>query len=176
MASPYHHSLSSVKKWGGDVDDYLATHEWLDGSKELHGDFRHRMLRHHSQGIYEAARVFGDRLTLSSGRVIPTRWVGEQHVVEDCGFIPSLSDWCKQIQPAAWMNRPSQLSQSTTSPHTPAAERDGDAVADRRWCAVINQALQDRDRTLPIVEIDQEIWDSYIGAMLNGIEDQLRAS
>jgi hypothetical protein len=33
--------------------------------------------------------VFGPTLTLSSGKVIPTRWVGEQHVKEDLGFIPS---------------------------------------------------------------------------------------
>jgi hypothetical protein len=29
MAHPYHHSLSSVKKWGGTVDDYLRIHSWL---------------------------------------------------------------------------------------------------------------------------------------------------
>ena len=30
MAHPYHHALSSVKKWGGTVDDYLAVHSWFD--------------------------------------------------------------------------------------------------------------------------------------------------
>jgi hypothetical protein len=30
MAHPYHHSLSSVKKWGGAVDDYLPIHNWFD--------------------------------------------------------------------------------------------------------------------------------------------------
>jgi hypothetical protein len=30
MAHPYHHALSSVKKWGGSVEDYLALHEFLD--------------------------------------------------------------------------------------------------------------------------------------------------
>ncbi len=30
MAHPYHHALSSVKKWGGTVDDYLGCHEFLD--------------------------------------------------------------------------------------------------------------------------------------------------
>jgi hypothetical protein len=32
---------------------------------------------------------------LSTGRVIPTRWVGEQHVQQDLGFIPSLADWMR---------------------------------------------------------------------------------
>ncbi len=30
MAHPYHHALSSVKKWGGMVDCYMAVHTWLD--------------------------------------------------------------------------------------------------------------------------------------------------
>jgi len=29
MAHPYHHALSSVKKWGGTVDDFIAVHAWL---------------------------------------------------------------------------------------------------------------------------------------------------
>jgi hypothetical protein len=30
MAHPYHHALSSVKKWGGTVDRYMDVHTWLD--------------------------------------------------------------------------------------------------------------------------------------------------
>ena len=30
MAHPYHHALSSVKKWGGVVEDYIELHSWLD--------------------------------------------------------------------------------------------------------------------------------------------------
>jgi hypothetical protein len=29
MAHPYHHALSSVKKWGGTVDDFMAVHAFL---------------------------------------------------------------------------------------------------------------------------------------------------
>lgn len=109
MANPYHHSLSSVKKWGGCVEDYIKIHDWFDASKAYFADFRHRALRHHAQGIYECEREFGNTITLSNGRVIPTRWVGEQHVREDCGFIPSLQDWLIQIQPTPWMNRPHRI-------------------------------------------------------------------
>ena len=91
MAHPYHHALSSVKKWGGTVDCYLAVHSWLDASKEITADFRHRALRHHAEGIFMAETIFGATLTLSTGRIIPTRWVGEQHVKEDLGFIPSFA-------------------------------------------------------------------------------------
>jgi hypothetical protein len=110
MANPYHHALSSVKKWGGEVDDYVRLHEWFDRSKELHCDFRHRALYHHAHGIFELEREFGPTMMLSTDRVIPVRWVGEQHVIEDCGFIPSVSDWLSCLAPQPWMNRSRKLS------------------------------------------------------------------
>jgi uncharacterized protein DUF6915 len=30
MAHPYHHALSSVRKWGGEVSDYTPLHSWFD--------------------------------------------------------------------------------------------------------------------------------------------------
>jgi hypothetical protein len=109
MANPYHHAVSSQRKWGGEVEDYIRIHTWFDESKEHHGDFRHRALRHHAQGIFEAERVFGQTITTSAGREVPVRWVAEQHVLEDCGRIPSLSDWLRAIHPEPWMNRPRRL-------------------------------------------------------------------
>ena len=35
MAHPYHHALSSVRKWGGTVEDYLPIHSWFDASKQI---------------------------------------------------------------------------------------------------------------------------------------------
>ena len=51
------------------------------------------------------ARVFGETIILSTGRVVPTRLIGEQHVIEDLGFIPSLADWLRCIHPKPWMGR-----------------------------------------------------------------------
>ena len=42
MAHPYHHAVSSVRKWGGRVEDYQAIHDWFDASKAHLADFRHR--------------------------------------------------------------------------------------------------------------------------------------
>jgi hypothetical protein len=109
MAHPYHHALSSVKKWGGTVNDFIAVHAWFDHSKEITADFRHRALRHHAEGIFMAETIFGPTLTLSTGRIIPTRWVGEQHVKEDLGFIPSFADWVKAIRPEPWMGRAERI-------------------------------------------------------------------
>lgn len=109
MSQPYHHAVSSTRKFGGTVTDYLAIHEWFDQSKEHFADFRHRALRHHSQGIYECMRIFGDEehcITNSDGKKVPVRLIGEQHVKEDCGRVPSIQDWFSQIKPARWMGEP----------------------------------------------------------------------
>ncbi len=105
MAHPYHHALSSVKKWGGTADDFLPLHTWFDESKMLTADFRHRALRHHAEGIFMAERFFGITITISTGRIVPVRLIGEQHVREDLGFIPSFADWVKTIRPEPWMGR-----------------------------------------------------------------------
>jgi hypothetical protein len=110
MAHPYHHALSSVRKWGGCVEDYLSIHSWFDESKGIIADYRHRSLRHHAQGIQQCEILFGATITLSGGKVIPTRWVGEQHVREDLGRIPSFADWVRCIRPEPWMGRATKLS------------------------------------------------------------------
>jgi hypothetical protein len=109
MAHPYHHALSSVRKWVGVPDDYLAIHSWFDESKKIIADYRHRALRHHAEGIFMSETIFGTTLTLSTGRVIPTRWIGEQHVREDLGRIPSFADWVRAIRPEPWMGRATTL-------------------------------------------------------------------
>ena len=43
-------------------------------------------------------------------KIVPTRWVGEQHVQEDMGFIPPVSMWLERIQGEPWMNRSRKLS------------------------------------------------------------------
>jgi hypothetical protein len=100
---PYYHALSSARKHGGDPRDYLPLHAWFDESKQHICDFRHRALRHHAAGIYEAERYFGFVITNSDGRIVPTRILGEQHVREDCGRIPSVGDWLAAIRGERWM-------------------------------------------------------------------------
>ncbi len=58
MAHPYHHAVSSVKIWGGTVDDFIAIHQWFDESKVITADFRHRALRHHAEGIFMLERFW----------------------------------------------------------------------------------------------------------------------
>lgn len=106
MSHTYHHSETSVKLWGGKPEDYLQIHDWLDATKETFADFRHRALRHHSQGIFEAQRVFGHVITNSEGKKVPVRYICEQHIKEDCGgWIPSVADWLRNLKQEPWMSR-----------------------------------------------------------------------
>src|SRR3954470_10664064 len=103
MAHPYHHALRSVKLFGGKAEDYLPIHNWFDESKSILPDFRHRALRHHSEGIFLCEQLFGIVLTNSDGRKVPVRFIGEQHVKEDLIRIPAASDFLRAIKPEKWM-------------------------------------------------------------------------
>ncbi len=103
MAHAYHHAVSSSRKFGGEPNEYLKLHEWLDASKSHLADFRHRALRHHSEGIFMLEALFGSTLTLSTGRILPVRFIEEQHVIEDLGRIPTVTDWLAKIHPEPWM-------------------------------------------------------------------------
>lgn len=104
MSHTVEHAKTSVKIWGGKPEDYHGIHDWLDATKESFADYRHRALRHHSQGIFEAERVFGKTIKNSDGKEVPVRYVCEQHIKEDCGGrIPTVADWFRNIKPEPWM-------------------------------------------------------------------------
>jgi hypothetical protein len=106
MSKPYIHAISSAKKFGGNLEDYLPIHNWFDETKAVISDNRHRALRHHAEGIFLCERIFGVVITNSEGRKVSVRDVGEQHVLEDFGgkFIPTAQDYIEQMSFADWMN------------------------------------------------------------------------
>jgi hypothetical protein len=113
---PYHHAQSSARKYGGTPEDYLAIHHWFDESKSMMADFRHRALRHHAEGIFLCERIFGVTITTSTGREVPVRFIGEQHVKEDLGWIPTMQDWFRHIKPAPWMSKAGKLESPPEDP------------------------------------------------------------
>ena len=106
MSHPYDHSRSSAKKWGGQPEEYLQYHEWFDETKAWIGHSKHRMFRHHSEGIFECEKKFGPSFENSDGKKVYTRYVGEQHVKEDCNnYIPTAKEWVDMIssgKPKEW--------------------------------------------------------------------------
>jgi hypothetical protein len=109
MAHPYHHSISSSRKWGGLPEDYQAIHDFMDSSKAHYANWRHRAILHNSFGIYLAEQVFGTTITISTGKQVPVRLIAEQHVMEDLGRIPTVADWMRAMGDASciesWMTK-----------------------------------------------------------------------
>lgn len=104
MAHPLKHAESTARTWGGKPEDYLPIHNWFDESKAFMADIRHRAMRHHAEGIFMCERIFGVTITNSDGKAVPVRYIGEQHVKEDLGRIPSVNDWLSRIIPEPWMS------------------------------------------------------------------------
>lgn len=100
---PFAHALNSVKKHGGQINDYLAIHEFLDSPKSAHPDMRHRAILHNSMGPYIAARIFGDLITNSDGKLVSVRDVCEEHILEDMGFIPTLANYLDGMPMYDWL-------------------------------------------------------------------------
>lgn len=102
---PYIHSLSSVKKWRGTIENYLPIHEFMDSTKSGLADNRHRCILHTSQGIFIVEKVFGSTITNSDGKVVSVRDVAENHIKEDFGgFIPTLQDFLEHMIYQTWMH------------------------------------------------------------------------
>ena len=103
--TPYKHAQSSAQKWGGEPENYIALHDWFDETKMFTGDWTHRALRHHSAGIQWAIERFGHTIKNSQGQKIPTKLLAEQHLIEDCGFIPTPKDYLCPLakSPERWM-------------------------------------------------------------------------
>lgn len=100
---PYVHAKNSARKYGGVPADYQAVHDFFDSSKSTLADTRHRALLHSTFGIFMVERVFGTTITNSEGRVVSVRDIGEDHVVEDLGFIPTVEKWLRNMKEEPWM-------------------------------------------------------------------------
>lgn len=103
----WNHAQSAAKKWGGEPSDYLEIEEFLDSSKKILGDVRHRSIYHHTEGVWLVQRVFGVTLDIQKGsRIVkvPTRLIAERHIIEDLGWLPSPADYIKGMPIEAWMS------------------------------------------------------------------------
>ncbi len=104
MSHPWFHSKSSSKKFGGIPEDYLEIHNFFDQTKAVLPDARHRIILHNSFGIFLCEQVFGVTIKRESdGKEVPTRLIGEQHVMEDFGFIPTVEKCLEKTEVQQWM-------------------------------------------------------------------------
>jgi len=106
MANPLIHAKSSVKRWGGSVEDYLPIHELIDSPKATMNNNSSRLLTHNTWFAYTIIpKIFGYNITNSSGKSVDTIDVAMLHIAEDfrMKFIPTAQDYLKHLQVQAWM-------------------------------------------------------------------------
>lgn len=96
------HAKSAAHRWGGTWEDYIEIEEFIDSSKHIIGDVRHRSIYHHTEGVWLTQRIFG-RTILIGHKEIPTREVAEQHIIEDLGWLPSPKDYIDGMELSPWM-------------------------------------------------------------------------
>jgi len=107
MSKPMEHANNSAKQFGGKASDYVAIHDLMDSTKACIADHRHRAATHNSWFIGPGGPLelaFGKVIINSDGNEVSVREIGEQHIVEDFGFIPSLQDWMMSMNYEPWMN------------------------------------------------------------------------
>lgn len=94
--TPAKHSQISLRRWGGCVEDYHAIHEFIDSTKALCADGRHRILHTHWALDNIVIPIFGRTFTNSSGKKVYTKELCEiDHFLPDFAnqFIPTLGDF-----------------------------------------------------------------------------------
>ncbi len=99
----WNHAQSAARKWGGEPDLYLPIEEFIDSSKQVIGDVRHRSIYHHTLGVWLCQRVFGVVLKVGH-KDVPVREIAERHIMEDLGWLPSPADYIKGMPIQTWMS------------------------------------------------------------------------
>jgi DNA-binding transcriptional ArsR family regulator len=98
---PYTHAELSAKKRGGKPEDYFPVHSFIDSTKELCSDNRHRIL-HTLWGIRRVILpIFGPTLINSDGNSVNIKELCEaDHILPDYKnrFIPTLSDFTEAFE------------------------------------------------------------------------------
>ncbi len=106
MMKPYIHAQNSSKAFGGQPDDYLPIHDFLDSSKAHFPDMRHRAILHSSFGIFIVEKIFGTFVINSDGKKVQVRDIAEKHVLEDLGRIPTVQDYLQGMPMYEWLGGP----------------------------------------------------------------------
>lgn len=103
---PFRHARNSAKLYGGVPGDYIDIHNFIDQTKMCHPDMRHRAILHNSFGCYLVEQVFGVTRKNSDDRTYSPRDVAEQHIIEDLGRIPTVSNYLDNMALQPWMGGP----------------------------------------------------------------------
>ena len=121
MANPMIHSKSSVKRWGGKVEDYLAIHELIDSPKATMNNNSARLLTHNTWFAYTIIpKIFGYNIINSDGRSVDSVDIAMLHIAEDfrMKFVPTPQDYLKHVVVQPWFNNAVKNIDNPEAEHT----------------------------------------------------------
>ena len=107
MANPLIHSKSSIKRWGGKVEDYMPIHQILDSPKATMNNNSARVLTHNTWFAYEIIpKIFGYNITNSDGKSVDTVDIAMLHISEDFRHkgVPTPQDYLENLVVQDWFN------------------------------------------------------------------------
>ena len=93
---PLVHSMTAAKKFGGQWQNYIEIHSFLDSSKASISTNQHRAQFHSDWGVSTSEALFGAEVTNSDGAKVAVREIAEQHCREDVGFVPTIEQWLER--------------------------------------------------------------------------------
>jgi len=125
---PLQHARITAHRYGGEWQDWIAIHDWIDRSKAIFPSMQHRMFLHSDFGEWLAVRIHGEAIEAKDGTINSTRDLFRDHQVEDLGRVVTLAEWLHEIDADYWARRrkpPRQLEQIREEPAEGLAARWG---------------------------------------------------
>ena len=130
---PLQHARITAYRYGGEWQDWIAIHDWIDRSKAIFPSMQHRIFLHSDFGEWLAVRIHSEKIGAEDGTVIPTRDLFRDHQVEDLGRVVTLAEWLREIDTEYWKCRrkpPRHLEQIREEPAEGLAARWGGIPGD----------------------------------------------
>jgi hypothetical protein len=90
---PLQHARITAHRYGGEWQDWIAIHDWIDRSKAIFPSRQHRMFLHSDFGEWLTVKIHGEPIRAKDGTVISTCDLFYDHQVEDLGRVITLAEW-----------------------------------------------------------------------------------
>ena len=94
---PLRHCRIAAARYGGVWSDYIVAHTFFDRTKAAFTAHGHRMFLHSDWAVAIAPGILGETLRNSDGVVLPMTQIASDHMVEDVGRVPGVSEWLERL-------------------------------------------------------------------------------
>jgi hypothetical protein len=102
---PLQHARITSHRYGGEWQDWIALHNWIDRSKMIFPSMQHRMFLHSDFGEWLTVQIHGEFFEAADSTVVATCELFRDHQVEDVGRVVPLAEWLREIDEPYWQRR-----------------------------------------------------------------------